>query len=374
MEGSDSRGLGAAAKRPRGSRRAGLGSSIYSIPSIVSVLLSASTFSGVALGQLNTAQNKTMAEALFQEGERLFDAGSFAEACPKFAESQELDPALGTAFRLAECYEKQGKIASAWSLYLEVANKLAGAGEPAKAEKVRQRAAALEPKLPKMVVEIPQSMADLPGIEVRRDGVLMGRASWGVALPVDPGKRVVRVAATGKEPWEMAIEATVPGVVVPVRVPVLNDLPAAKVDPPPVLPPNTAKGPGEGSPGAPALAFALGGVGLAGIGVGAAFGVLALNKASEWGERTGDPNRCARSAGGVLQCKPGEIGPIQEIEGSRSTFATVSTIGFIAGGALIAGGAVVWLASGSPGGKRPAMRLTPAVGLGGAAISLDGSF
>jgi hypothetical protein len=318
-----------------------------------------------------------MAEALFQEGERLFNAGNFAEACPKLAESQELDPALGTAFRLAECYEKQGKIASAWSLYLEVANKLAGAGEPAKAEKVRQRAAGLEPKLPKMIVEIPQSMADLPGIEVRRDGVLMGRASWGVALPVDPGKRVVRVAATGKEPWELAVEATVPGAVVPVLVPVLKDLaPPAKADPPPVLPPDT-KGGGEDSTGSPALAFALGGVGLAGIGVGAAFGVLALNKASEWEEKTSDPNRCARSPGGVLQCKPGEIGPIQEIEGSRSTFATVSTIGFIAGGVLIAGGAVVWLASGSPGSsgeKRPAMRLTPSVGLGGAAISLDGSF
>jgi hypothetical protein len=259
-------------------------------------------------------------------------------------------------------------------LYLEVANKLAGAGEPSKAEKVRERAAALEPKLPKMIVEIPQSMAELPGIEVRRDGVLMGRASWGVALPVDPGKRVVRVAATGKEPWEMAVEATVPGEVVPVLVPVLKDLPGPKVDPAPVVPPDTTKGGGEGSSGSPALAFALGGVGLAGIGVGAAFGVLALNKASEWEERTGDPNRCARSAGGVLQCKQGEIGPIQEIEGSRSTFATVSTIGFIAGGVFIAGGAVVWLASGSSGEKRPAMRLTPSVGLGGAAISLDGSF
>jgi hypothetical protein len=346
----------------------------------LSIFLSASLLAVSALGQPNTPQNKTMAEALFREGERLFNAGTYAEACPKLAESQELDPALGTAFRLAECYEKQGRTASAWGLYLEVANKLAGAGEPAKAEKVRKRAEGLEPKLPKMVVEIPQSMADLPGIEVRRDGVLMGRASWGVALPVDPGKRVVRVAATGKEPWEMAVEAVEPGVVVPVRVPVLKDLPAEKVDAQVVLPPDTTDKVDEAPrSGVPVLAFVMAGVGLAGVGVGGAFGVVALNKASEWEERTGDPSRCARGADGALRCKPGEIGAIQEIEASRSTFATVSTIGFIAGGALIAGGAVVWLATGSSGSsskskRQPAMRLAPAVGLGGAGISLDGSF
>ena len=356
--GLDSGGHGAAARRS------------ISIVLGSLVLLGASTMTGGALGQPNTAQNKTMAEALYQEGERLFNAGNFAEACPKLAESQELDPALGTAFRLSECYEKQGKIASAWSLYLEVANKLAGAGEPSKAEKVRQRAAALEPKLPKMLVEIPQTMADLPGIEVRRDGVLMGRASWGVALPVDPGKRVVRVSATGKEPWEMAFEAKEPGVVVPVRVPVLKDSPASS----PVLPPNTTGGGDSSGSAAPVLAIALGGVGIAGIGVGAAFGVLALNKASEWEDRTSDPSRCARGSNGALRCRPGEIGPIQDIEGSRSAFATASTIGFIAGGVFLAGGAVVWLASGSSGRKPAAVRITPAVGWGGASLSLDGSF
>lgn len=337
-----------------------------------SIGLSVSILSGGALGQPNTAQNKAAAEALFQEGERLFGAGNFAEACPKLAESQELDPALGTAFRLSECYEKQGKLASAWSLYLEVANKLAGAGEPSKAEKVRQRAAALEPKLSKIRIEIPASVSALPNLEVRRDGVFMGRASWGVALPVDPGKRVVRVEAAGKEPWEAAVEVTEPGAVVPVRVPALKD----SADNSSVLNQNT-KGFGDGSPGlsgSAALGLVLGGVGIAGIGVGAAFGVVALNKASEWEERTGDPSRCARGLDGVLRCKQGEIGPIQEIESSRSMFATVSTIGFIAGGALLAGGAVVWLASGSSRPDRPAMRIAPAIGLGGAGVSLDGSF
>jgi len=36
--------------------------------------------------------DKVTAEALFEEGRRLVAAGSFAEACPKFADSERLDP------------------------------------------------------------------------------------------------------------------------------------------------------------------------------------------------------------------------------------------------------------------------------------------
>lgn len=364
--GSDSRGRRAAAAARRGRSAVGL-----------SILVSLMALSGGALGQRPTAaQSKTMAEALFREGERLFLSGEFDEACPKLAESQELDPALGTAFKLAECYEKQGRIASAWSLYLEVAAKISGAGDEPKAEKIRKRAADIEPKLPKMAVEVPQSMADLPGIEVRRDGVLMGRASWGVALPVDPGKRTVRVTATGKEPWEVAVEAIRPGEVVPVRVPVLKDLPP-KVEAQPALPPNPKENdanPKESRSALPMVALALGGVGLVGVGVGSVFGVMALNKASEWDERTRDTSRCRQGADGLYRCNQGEIGPIQEIEASRSAFATASTIGFIAGGAALAGGVVLWLAASSPERKQPAMRLVPAVGADGAAVSLHGSF
>src|SRR5882757_7808503 len=46
------------------------------------------------------------AEALFDEGRRLMTAGDFTAACPKFASSQALDPAIGTALNLANCYEK----------------------------------------------------------------------------------------------------------------------------------------------------------------------------------------------------------------------------------------------------------------------------
>ena len=50
--------------------------------------------------------NKVAAEALFEDGRRLVAAGSFTEACPKFADSERLDPSPGTLLNLASCYEK----------------------------------------------------------------------------------------------------------------------------------------------------------------------------------------------------------------------------------------------------------------------------
>ena len=45
---------------------------------------------------LAQSSNAALAESLYQEGKRLMGEKKYAEACPKFAESQKLDPATGT--------------------------------------------------------------------------------------------------------------------------------------------------------------------------------------------------------------------------------------------------------------------------------------
>src|SRR5437764_5986851 len=67
------------------------------------------------VGRAQDGMTKATAEALFEDGKRLASAGEYAAACPKFAASQKLDPAVGTALNLADCYEKLGRTACAWA-------------------------------------------------------------------------------------------------------------------------------------------------------------------------------------------------------------------------------------------------------------------
>src|SRR5438093_12207200 len=55
--------------------------------------------------------------ALVQEAKALTAAKRYADACPKLAESQRLDPKTGTLLSLALCYQSEGKPGSAWTAF-----------------------------------------------------------------------------------------------------------------------------------------------------------------------------------------------------------------------------------------------------------------
>src|SRR5688572_13616735 len=61
--------------------------------------------------------DRKRAEALFNEARTLMDRSDFSAACPKLEQSWNLDPATGTAFNLALCFEKAGRLASALAWY-----------------------------------------------------------------------------------------------------------------------------------------------------------------------------------------------------------------------------------------------------------------
>src|SRR5262245_31877335 len=64
------------------------------------------------------------AEALFEEGRSALAAGDLDLACARFRESNRLDPAVGTVLNLADCEEKRGKLATAWTLFRRASTEL----------------------------------------------------------------------------------------------------------------------------------------------------------------------------------------------------------------------------------------------------------
>src|SRR4051812_44001967 len=97
-------------------------------PLLTAVLLMGAPASALA------GDGAAAAEVLFSDGKRLAQEGNYAAACPKFEESQKLDPGMGTLYRLADCYEHVGRTASAWAAFVEVAGSAKTSGQQARAD------------------------------------------------------------------------------------------------------------------------------------------------------------------------------------------------------------------------------------------------
>src|SRR5512140_3368779 len=70
-----------------------------------------------------------LALSLFEEARKLASDGNYEAACPKFLASYNQVQKLGTLLNLADCYEKQGKTASAWARFVEAQGLAERAGQ-----------------------------------------------------------------------------------------------------------------------------------------------------------------------------------------------------------------------------------------------------
>jgi hypothetical protein len=261
------------------------------------------------------------AETLFERGRQLMAEGNLKEACPKFAESQRLAPAAGTALNLATCYEKQGKTASAWGMYREAISLSVASGQAVREQFARDRATELEPKLMKLVISVG---SDDPHLEIKRDGTPVARAQWGTPIPVDPGAHVIEASAPKKIKWTKNIDTNQPGQTATVTVPGLQDAPAdAQPDP---------AGGGEKPKGDSGGTLRV--VGFIGMGVGAALlgtgGFFALSSQSKQ-----DDIESAAGAGEAWNAER------QTAFDDGESQATLANVFFISGGVVLAAGAVL---------------------------------
>jgi hypothetical protein len=184
------------------------------------------------------------AEALFDEGRLLMSAEDYAAACPKFAESQMLDPAPGTVLNLAVCYEHANRLASAWSGFRTAEATAKAVGQKAREKLAHQRTEALQARLTRLTVNVPTD-AQVYGLEIRCNGVGVRPTDWGVAIAYDGGKYVLEATAAGRKTWTKTIELSPGGENAEVSVPILEEAaappPQSPVAPRPVAPPRLEK-------------------------------------------------------------------------------------------------------------------------------------
>jgi len=289
---------------------------------------------GFAIGRersalADPARDPASAQLLFERGRAALDRGEVDAACEMLDESYRLDPAVGTLFNLAACEERQGKIASAWLHLREGIGQISASDERLKPADARARA--LEARLPRLVVRL---VAGAPaGTRVTRDGVELSSVSLGLALPVNPGAHRVVAVADGRAPSETDVRIaegetrTVevgPGAA---RPGLASSSVPASVDAP--------SGHGWRTAG-----FVTGGVGVAALAVGSVAGLMALGSASTV-DRECDAAHVCSSAG---------LAALDDVK----TTAPISTVGLVAGAALVATGIVILLVAKPTPGRGPA--------------------
>jgi hypothetical protein len=311
------------------------------------------------------------ARALFAEGRSLMDSERYEQACPKFEESLRLDHGMGTQFNLAHCWEKVGRTASAWALFLDVAAAARAANQPQRETAARERAKVLEAKLTRLRIDVSNAS---PDTQVERDGQDVRKASWGTGVPVDPGKHVVRVSAPGKQTWSDEVDVPAAPRTFTVTVPALTDAPIelanAEAEPAGAAPveADVPKSGGGGLNGQRVAALVVGGVGLAAVATGTIFAIQSRSDNAAALELCRTPSATT----GVEGCQDDAerlrwVSLVDDAERGR----LVGYVGLGVGGAALITAVILYVTAGDDAPERASLELQPlwAGDLRGAALS-----
>jgi hypothetical protein len=297
----------------------------------------------------STDANKAAAVALYDQAEGLMAAGNYAAACPKYAESHRLDPQLGALLHLADCYEQNGQLASAWARFRD-AVELAQKNKDAREQVARERAASLEPKISKLTIVVPKA-SDVPGLEIRSDGTLVGRALWGTAMPVDAGPHEIAASAPQRKLLRARVDVGGGAAQVTYALPAL-DGESSPSRPPSASAPSASEGrhssPPADTPTDSGLQRTLGWSAAAlGVVAGGAGILFELSRSSK------DDERGSICPSGK-NCTTDERDRIESLNDDVSRATTLRNGSFIAGGLLLGVGTVLLLTS--PTESRPAAK------------------
>ena len=278
----------------------------------------------------------TRAAKLFDEGRQLKAAGRIDEACARFAVSWQAERAPGTEVNLADCKEREGKLLEAWHLFDEAARVSERQGNTTRATFARNRAAAIEPRLQTLHIQLAAPIAR--GTVVSVDG------------------RVVELATLARErmdPKDVTIRATAPdGRSFKVRVPAGAGTIVVEV-------PSLVR---EATMRRRSRLWLAGGVALAGAGSLIAGGALSIAAADE---RASIENCTLDSSGSGTCLDRAAVDTAQMKLARTSQLETAATVWMIGGAVSIAAAVVIWYTA-----PKERIVLTPTLSASSAGVSL----
>lgn len=296
------------------------------------------------------ARAESRAEQLFNKGLEAFLAGRFDEGCPLIAQSHELEPLAGVLFTLAECQKGWGKLKTAndsYGRFLTEVGKLPPAEANKHADRVAvalRKRAEIGPKIPTLTVTLSAAKPEGASLSLGDRDI---SAELGRPLPLDPGAYTVRLASGSNEITSAEVELQA------------GDARTVELDVSGAAPAQRDTGEQESKSGAPTLAWVAGGIGVAGLAVGAVTGLMAASKTDTIDQNC--PNRVCNAEG-------------RDAVDSAQSLGLVSTVSF---GVGIAGVGLATYLFLSADGSEPEST-TPQAGVwltpGGGQVSLSGRF
>ncbi len=169
------------------------------------------------------ADKTAQAQTLFRSGRAALEAGELDAACTAFAESNRLVPRLSTLANLADCREQRGQLATALSLFSEVAAQLRGTADPGGKvllEEAKARIARLSGRVSR--IEIGLGVEPRPaGFEVLRGEVVLEPARLAEPQLLDGGSYEITARAPGYTPWRQTVTLRAEGDTQTVEIPSL---------------------------------------------------------------------------------------------------------------------------------------------------------
>jgi hypothetical protein len=304
---------------------------------------------GVAHAEEDSATETAAARTLAVDGLKLAQAGKCEEAIPKLERAEKLHHSAIVLSRLGECQVSEGKLVEGTEMLRKVLREPLPANPSPALSKAYERAQTVLDSAKPKIAGLTVAIAVPPGAELRLtvDGAVVANTLVDSELPADPGDHVVEASAPGylkasarvtlgsadKKTVTLKLEADPNAPATAVNAgPEANPGPVQQATP---VAAATAAAPPSAAPHKSpnrAPAFISWGVGLAGVGVGTAFGVMAM-KDKHALEGQCPNNSCPPSSGGDVD--------------SAKQKGNISTIAFAVGGAGLVLGTVLYFTMGS---------------------------